>query len=137
VRWERQRGQNAEEMAAACHTVEDADPERRMMMGPIAGVVGVDMLVAFIVVGVRVLVDLDPPCSGDRPSPDADEQETDEELRPPRPGLNVDEAPQRQSDPADDGNADSVTETLEDSGSCRAGRILNSRRSECREVIHT
>lgn len=95
------------------------------------------MLVAFIVVDVRVLVNLDPPGPIDSPSPNADEQETDQELRPTRPGFDIDEAPQRQPNPSDDHNTYAVTETPEDSGSCSTGRILNSCRGKCCEVIDT
>ncbi len=112
--WESQRRKNTEEVPAACHAMEDADPERRMMMGSITGVVCVDMLMVFVVVNVRVLVDLDPPRSKDRPGSDADEQETDKELRPPRPGLDVNKAPQHQPDPSDDADPDAMPESPED-----------------------
>lgn len=86
---------------------------------------------------MAVAVDLDASGSVHRPRPDSDQEEPDDELRPGRPGLKINNPSEDQPDAPDDDHADAVAEAPEGSRTGCTRGVLNSSRRERSEMIDT
>ena len=91
--------------------MEDPNTQSRVVMGPIIGLMRVDVLVRCLVVDVLLIVDLDSSGSRDRPEADSDQKEPNKKLGPRRPGPDVYEAPQEKSHASNNDHADAMSQT--------------------------
>ena len=123
-------------MAAASHTVKDTNTKGCMVMRLTPGIMCVKVLMRRVIMRVFVPVDVDRAGSNDRPDTDAEEEESNKELGPSRPCLEVHEAAEYQPDSSDDEHSDSMTETPVHARPRCIGGVLNRRGSECREMVN-
>jgi len=83
------------------------------MMGPIVGLMGVEMLMRCLTVCVGVIVNLDLTGSIDGPDAHADQQKPDKKLCPHRQDIDIDKTSQKESHASDDSHSDAMPKTPE------------------------
>lgn len=93
--------------------MENPNTQGGVMMSPIVGLMGVDMLMRCLAVRVWMIVNLDPSGPINGPKADSDQQEADNELGPHRPGIDVDEATQEKSHGSNNGYTNAMSQTPE------------------------
>jgi hypothetical protein len=71
--------------------VKDPNTQRGVVMGPIVGLMGVEMLMRRLTVRMWMIVNLDPTRPVDGPKTYSYQQKPNNELSPHRPGIDVDE----------------------------------------------
>ncbi len=106
--------------------MEDPNTQSRVVMGPIIGLMWVDVFVRCVVVNVLVIVDLDSSGSRDRPEADSDQKKPNKKLGPRRPGPDVYEAPQENPHASNDDHADTMSQTPEPTDPTGPRRVLDS-----------
>jgi hypothetical protein len=117
--------------------MKDSNTESGVMMGPIVGLMGVDMLMRCLAVRMWMIVNLDPSGPINGPKTDPYQQEADNELGPHRPGVDVDEASQEKSHGSNDSHTNAMSQTPEPTYPPCARRIIDSDRGQGGQVVYT
>jgi hypothetical protein len=97
-----------------------------MVMGPIVGLMWVEMLMRCLTVCVGVIVNLDLTGSIDGPEADSDQEKPDNKLSPHRPGIDVDKTSQQEPHASDDSHSDAMPQTPEPTNSTGSRWVLHS-----------
>ena len=113
------------------------DSESRMVVTSLLEAMTVDVSMPIVTVGVVMDVNLGAVCPANRPSSDSEKDETDDELCPIGPCLDIDKTAQAQAESAHDQNGRTVTESPKGTTLPRLWRVLQRQRSKSRQMVGT
>ncbi len=88
--------------------MKDTNTQSCVMMGPIVGLMGVEMPMRCLTVCVGVIVNLDLTGSIDGPEAHSDQEKPDKKLCPRRPDIDIDKTSQEEPQASDDSHSDAM-----------------------------
>jgi len=116
--------------------MKDANTQSCVMMGPIVGLMGMEMLMRCLTVRVGVIVNLHLTGSIDGPDADADQQKPHKKLCPRRPDIDIDKTSQKEPHSSDDSHSDAMPQTPEPTNSTGSRWVSHGDGSECSEMVN-